>query len=716
MKQDVRKESKKRVRKSAQRSIQKRIMLPILAVMFAISLLSANSVKTGKSVEAATSYPITVKKTDIKHFGPPDVADGALLSNSYGYCVLMRYNYDGVWENAIMDKSGKMIIGDEKGEDWPYKQYPGCKDFLRVTKDGVVSYETVNGDINEYDHFDEVIKVDGTAAYPASSDFAKTLKQNKETKYMIDDVTSCPWVIVDDTTVQVYDSKGKKKNTVTIPSGLKLQYIYDGVGTFRSRGVFYDVMYIDLNGKTVLSYKDCVNYSMAWRDGAFVVLNNEPHSDIYKRYDKSGKVAFTTSAYYDCFYCSEDGLIKAALNSNGKYGYLDEKGKVAIPFEYEDAIAAHEGVAPVKKNGKYGAVDYSGKVIISFEYDAISEYINGVCYALKDGYVYVISLTDGLVNMTYNGRKADYYVKDGKIDLTFTGFVKKNGEYIYCEKGVAKTSSNEVVKGTVNGTSGWWKLKKGKVDLTFTGFAKNSSGWWYCEKGKVNFDKKDVIKGTVNGESGWWFVSGGQVKFVDSVEKNSLGWWRIKNGKADFGYTGFAKNSLGWWYCVNGKVDFNKKDVLKGTVNGESGWWYVSGGKVQFVDSVEKNSSGWWRIKNGKADFNYTGFAKNSLGWWYCINGKVDFNKKDVLKGTVNGESGWWFVSGGQVKFVDSVEKNSLGWWCIQKGKVNFNFTGIAKNSLGSWYCKGGKVQFDFTGKVTFSGKTYNIKAGKVVN
>ena len=266
-------------------------------------------------------------------------------------------------------------------------------------------------------------------------------------------------------------------------------------------------------------------------------------------------------------------------------------------------------------------------------------------------------------------------------------------------------------------TTEWCYLVNGEVQYNYTGFASNSNGWWYIEKGRVTFNKNDVIKGNVKGQDGWWFVKGSKVQFVDSVEKNSNGWWKIKNGKVDFGFTGLAKNSNGWWYCKGGKVDFGKKDVLKGTVNGETAWWYVSGGKVQFVDSVEKNSNGWWRIKNGKVDFNYTGLAQNSYGWWYCKGGKVDFGKKDVLKGTVNGESGWWFVSGGQVKFIDSVEKNSNGWWAIFDGKVDFSYDGMATNNYGTWYCKNGKVDFSYNGTINTLGCfVYTVKNGKAVD
>lgn len=110
---------------------------------------------------------------------------------------------------------------------------------------------------------------------------------------------------------------------------------------------------------------------------------------------------------------------------------------------------------------------------------------------------------------------------------------------------------------------------------------------------------------------------------------------------------------------------------------------------------IKKYNNVLYYVKNGIQYTSFTGFAKYGSDWYYVEKGKVDTTKKDVLKGTVNGESGWWF---------------------IQKGKVNFNFTGIAKNSNGSWYCKGGQVQLNYSGKITYNGKTYTIKNGKVVN
>lgn len=220
-----------------------------------------------------------------------------------------------------------------------------------------------------------------------------------------------------------------------------------------------------------------------------------------------------------------------------------------------------------------------------------------------------------------------------------------------------------------NGT--WVYVRNGKADFNFTGFVQNENGWWYVEKGVITFKKKDVIKGTVNGQTAWWYVKDSKVQFVNSVEKNSNGWWCIRNGKVDFNYTGVAQNSNGWWRIVNGKVDFSCNSVEKNN----NGWWYIRGGKVDFsYTGVAKNSNGWWRIVNGKVDFNCNSVEKNDNGWWYIRNGKVDFGYTGVAKNS----NGWWRIENGKVNFAfEGIAENSNGRWYLKNGKVSFGTTGM---------------------------------------
>lgn len=66
------------------------------------------------------------------------------------------------------------------------------------------------------------------------------------------------------------------------------------------------------------------------------------------------------------------------------YGFVNHKGKVIIPHQYDTVFAPFAfGVASVAKNKKAGVIDKKGKVIIAFEYKEIGE-INKSHVAVKD--------------------------------------------------------------------------------------------------------------------------------------------------------------------------------------------------------------------------------------------------------------------------------------------------------------------------------------------
>gem|GEM_PF-6391631 len=54
---------------------------------------------------------------------------------------------------------------------------------------------------------------------------------------------------------------------------------------------------------------------------------------------------------------------------NNKWGFVDGKNKVIIPFIYSKANNFSQGLVSVKKNGKWGFIDRTNKTIIPFVYD-----------------------------------------------------------------------------------------------------------------------------------------------------------------------------------------------------------------------------------------------------------------------------------------------------------------------------------------------------------
>tara|TARA_R110002033_G_scaffold37974_1_gene77155 strand:- start:5662 stop:7608 length:1947 start_codon:yes stop_codon:yes gene_type:complete len=82
---------------------------------------------------------------------------------------------------------------------------------------------------------------------------------------------------------------------------------------------------------------------------------------------------------------SKEGLIRAIFKD--KYGFLNERNKVIIPFEFDDAENfTQEGIAMVEKSGKYGIINRKGKIIVPIIYNDVNpEFVNGMIEAIKYG-------------------------------------------------------------------------------------------------------------------------------------------------------------------------------------------------------------------------------------------------------------------------------------------------------------------------------------------
>jgi WG repeat protein len=67
------------------------------------------------------------------------------------------------------------------------------------------------------------------------------------------------------------------------------------------------------------------------------------------------------------------------VEKDGKSGFIDQTGKVVIPFQFEKASSFHEGLALVIVNGKKFFIDTTGRVLFEAKYDVIREFSEGVC-------------------------------------------------------------------------------------------------------------------------------------------------------------------------------------------------------------------------------------------------------------------------------------------------------------------------------------------------
>ena len=66
----------------------------------------------------------------------------------------------------------------------------------------------------------------------------------------------------------------------------------------------------------------------------------------------------------------------AAVQKNGKWGFINSKGELVIAYQYEDALSFSNGYAAVFKDGKWGYIDEENSM------------------ALEPSFAYATSLTD----------------------------------------------------------------------------------------------------------------------------------------------------------------------------------------------------------------------------------------------------------------------------------------------------------------------------------
>ena len=88
---------------------------------------------------------------------------------------------------------------------------------------------------------------------------------------------------------------------------------------------------------------------------------------------------------YEIAVTGNDGWAAVMRSSDEKWGYINMKGEVVIPFMFEDASNFYEDMAPVGKydsaswSYKYGFIDKTGSLVIPYRYAWTSIFSEGVC-------------------------------------------------------------------------------------------------------------------------------------------------------------------------------------------------------------------------------------------------------------------------------------------------------------------------------------------------
>ncbi len=290
--------------------------------------------------------------------------------------------------------NGKYGYLDAKGNEAIVTKFDQAEEFLpnglaRVAKSNAeTKYKTLYGYINKKG--EEVIPL----IYETLSLFANGLVNAKDPEtnrygymdqtgkwtlkplYLLAaqfDETGGAWVKMTDDKYHYINKIGKDFGTYDA-KGTNLKTFTEGYAV--DADVDYRFALVDINGKVLKEIEDCGTiYNFSDGMAGFKLKSK----DLYGFIDINGNKVI--AADYTGFSGFKEGMSRVSQNINGKikYGYIDTKGQIIIPFEeYIVAGAFSDGLALVKKDSVYYFMDKNGKLQnLARKYDLLIDFKSG---------------------------------------------------------------------------------------------------------------------------------------------------------------------------------------------------------------------------------------------------------------------------------------------------------------------------------------------------
>jgi hypothetical protein len=86
----------------------------------------------------------------------------------------------------------------------------------------------------------------------------------------------------------------------------------------------------------------------------------------------------------------------ARVEKKGKKGYINKKGKLVIPMQYEESGYFSSGRTPFRKRNKWGYISALGKVVAEAKYDEAYPYIGNFARVKKGEKLGIVALDGSL--------------------------------------------------------------------------------------------------------------------------------------------------------------------------------------------------------------------------------------------------------------------------------------------------------------------------------
>ncbi|WP_299458287.1 WG repeat-containing protein [uncultured Microscilla sp.] len=239
---------------------------------------------------------------------------------------LKQYSSVGYFHEgyARAEKNGKYGFVDENGKEVIPPKYEWVGKF----KEGVV--RVFNN--NKAGYIEKAGKVVIPEKYDDAWEFSEGLAKVMLVKN------------INDKTVARYGFVNKKGQEVVTAQYEDAQSFHGGLAAVRKGGKWG---YVNQLGKVIIPFK--YNQANSFIDGfAMVSVGDENPHFISRQGDK-----------YDDFRAYEEGM--AAVRKNGKWGFIDEQGKLMIPYRYDEVRSFKKGWAQVRTGKKKYYINKEGK-------------------------------------------------------------------------------------------------------------------------------------------------------------------------------------------------------------------------------------------------------------------------------------------------------------------------------------------------------------------
>lgn len=150
--------------------------------------------------------------------------------------------------------------------------------------------------------------------------------------------------------------------------------------------------------------------------------------------DDAGKM-LTTFKYDDVWINEKNyrdgGAVVVAVKRNNKWGFLGEGGKEAVSPRYDEIKEVMDICVKVKKDGRWGLVSTNGDIVVPFKYDDIEQFDGGfIAKVVLNGKKGVVDFKKEIISPIYDEINdiliTPYQVKLGNK----WGFISKKGKEV----------------------------------------------------------------------------------------------------------------------------------------------------------------------------------------------------------------------------------------------------------------------------------------------